>query len=445
MKRLITLWILLLAFTFYGCKKDKIISGTSVSAHPFFDSAVQYLKSTLSQSELTKLDFEKTKTLIYNNQNFGVQIFQKANVNKFILLQNQQSKYSGNWVDMSDFILKSSRYTSGTIILNSLDRSCTTKLKIDSNIVTKVEKTYSNDITVYATNFKKENYNKKNIVSSSPDTRSPVLPEIIIYYDVNGGSGVNLMSWYWLVDQVNTFSYDYFSTGGGGGASGGGGGTIGRGPNNIVIVPKFFPPDAPIKDLNKELKCFTDNNTSTYDVTVNINQPDPGTRNIVNPLSDFPVGHTFLTLEQHNADGTSIIRTIGFYPRNSVKPGSETDQSVFGDDSYTPYDVSLDFKVTGGEMARLIDRVLAQQAIQYDLNNFNCTNAAMDALQSININLPSTKSDATLFNGNDPGDLGEDVKGLNLTNFSAQNGNRKITRTVSNSNNQYSKGRAGGC
>jgi hypothetical protein len=66
----------------------------------------------------------------------------------------------------------------------------------------------------------------------------------------------------------------------------------------------------------------------------------------VNPLSPFPVGHTFLTLEQHNADGTSIIRTVGFYPKNSVKPGNEKDQSIFGNDSYKPYDVSLNFTVT---------------------------------------------------------------------------------------------------
>jgi hypothetical protein len=79
------------------------------------------------------------------------------------------------------------------------------------------------------------------------------------------------------------------------------------------------------------------------------------------------------------------------------------------------------------------------------LNNFNCTNSPMEGLKSININLPSTKSTETLFSGNDPGDLGEDIRGLNLNDFSAQNGNRKITRTVSNLNNKYSKGKVGGC
>ncbi len=178
---------------------------------------------------------------------------------------------------------------------------------------------------------------------------------------------------------------------------------------------------------------------------MNVNEPNPGSRDLLNPLSSFPVGHTYLTLEQHNADGSSVIRNIGFYPRNSVKPGSETDQSIFGNDGNTPYDVSLDFTVSGTEMARVIGRVLAQQGYQYDLNNFNCTNAAIDALQSININLPSSKSDETLFNGNDPGDLGEDIRGLNLNDFSSKNGNRKITRTLSDKDTQYPKGKTGGC
>ncbi len=81
----------------------------------------------------------------------------------------------------------------------------------------------------------------------------------------------------------------------------------------------------------------------------------------------------------------------------------------------------------------------------YDLNNFNCTNFAMAALKSININLPSTKLNSALFGGNNPGDLGEDIRNLNLNNFSATNGNRIISRTISNSNDQTAPQRSGGC
>jgi len=73
-----------------------------------------------------------------------------------------------------------------------------------------------------------------------------------------------------------------------------------------------------------------------------------------------------------------------------------------------------------------------------------CTNFAMDALKSININLPSTKSSGALFSGNDPGDLGEDIRNMDLNNFSANNGGRKITRIISNSNDQTAPWRSGG-
>jgi hypothetical protein len=74
-----------------------------------------------------------------------------------------------------------------------------------------------------------------------------------------------------------------------------------------------------------------------------------------------------------------------------------------------------------------------------------CTNFAMDALKSININLPFTKSNSPLFSGNNPGDLGEDIRNMDLNNFSEENGSRKITRTMSNSNDQTAPSRSGGC
>jgi hypothetical protein len=417
MKHLIKLSAFVVLF-FFGCKKDKTIPGTSANSNPFFDSAVQYLKSNLLQNEFDKLDFTRSKTLMYKNQNFGVQVFEKGeNDDKFLLLQRKKEIYSGNWVDMSGLAKTRAHLNSGNIMLTSLENNSVTKLAVVNNEVTGTEKTGNNTLSL--------------------ETQPTVLPEVIVYYDVNGG-GIDYFSWYWLLDQTSSTTYDYFNAGGGS-ASGG------SGYSSVAVAPIVTAPDTPILDLSKEVKCFTNSSTSTYNISVNVNEPDPETRDVVNPLSSFPVGHTFLTLEQHNADGTSVIRTLGFYPMHSVKPGSETDQSIFGDDSYTPYDVSLDFTVTGAEMSKVIGKLLDQQALQYDLNNFNCTNSPMEGLKSININLPSTKSTEPFFSGNDPGDLGEDIRGLNLNDFSAQNGNRKITRMVSNYDNLYSKGRAGSC
>jgi hypothetical protein len=443
MKLYSTLITVSIIFFFCSCKKEKTISASANVSNPFFDSAVQYLKSTLSQNDFDKLDIAKTKTIVSKGQNFGVEIFEKGeNDNKFILLKNINANYSGNWIDISRLTKSSLRFSSGTIILKSINNNSVTTLVVDSNKVIEMDKTSNNNSSALKTYFKSRQYSTRPDNLSLLETTTPVLPEVIIYYDPYGGSSVDYYSWYWLFDQSTPDSYSYFNSSSTGGSTAG---SSGAGNTNVVVAPKYSSPNEPITDINKELKCFTNNSTSTYDISVNINQPDPGTRDIVNALSAYPVGHTFITLQQQNADGTSIVRTIGFYPKNSVKPGSETDQSIFGDDSQTPYDVSLDFSVTGTEMNKVINRILGQQALQYNLDEFNCTNAAMDAMESININLPSTKSDSELFSGNDPGDLGQDIRGLNLNNFSAENGNRKITRTTSNSNNQYSKGRAGGC
>ncbi len=127
------------------------------------------------------------------------------------------------------------------------------------------------------------------------------------------------------------------------------------------------------------------------------------------------------------------------------KPANLVDQSTFGEDSNTPFDVSLKFDVSGSEFVAVINTLLSQQSANYDLDNFNCTNSLMSELGSININLPSTKSTDLLFNGNNPADLGEDLRNLNLDDFSKANGNRKITRTVSNVNDQKPPAKKGGC
>jgi hypothetical protein len=70
----------------------------------------------------------------------------------------------------------------------------------------------------------------------------------------------------------------------------------------------------------------------------------------------------------------------------------------------------------------------------------------MDALSTINVNLPSTKSgDELLFYGNSPADLGQDIRELNLDEFSNNNGNRTVVRKVSNFNDQKPPSKEGAC
>lgn len=433
MKRQTFLHFLFFLFILSGCKKENIATSIIKVSNPFFDSSVAFLRTTLSNGNFERLDISNFEQLQYNGKILGVKIFEK-NIphDRFLILGNASGDYEGNWVDMSDLKnTQSTRYQSGSISLTSLDGKFITKVVVEKSKVV--------------------NIIKQPDKNPALDNVSPILPEIIIFYDVNNGGdnggGSSFTSLYWLFNQNAFYSGYYYQDPGssGSGTGHGAGSTPGNKGDNISAAPTFISPDKPISDVKKEVECFTNNSTSTYSISVNVNQPIPNSRDIMNVFAAFQVGHSFLTFNQINADGTQTIRNIGFYPKNEVKPANIVDQSTFGEDSNTPFDVSLKFEVSGTEFINVINTLVGQQSASYDLDNFNCTNSLMSALGSININLPSTKSTDLLFNGNNPADLGEDIRNLNLDDFSTANGNRKITRSVSNSNDQKPPAKKGSC
>ena len=420
MKRQIILCFLFGLFIFCSCKKEIISTEGFKVSNPFYDSSIEFLKSNLSGEDFARLDLNNFEELKYHDKVLGFKIFeQNMSHDQFLILGKTANEYNGNWVDMSALkMIQSSNYKSGSISLKSLDGKSSTKIIVEKNKVADVIKQGDN--------------------STLPDNVSPVLPEIIIYLEIgkgddNSGGGASFTSLYWLFNQNYAYSGYYYQDPGN---SGSGHSTSGNSGHNVSAAPEFISPDNPIADLRKEVECFTNSNASTYTISLNVNQPFPNSRDIMNVFATFPVGHSFLTLDQVNADGSHTIRNVGFYPKNQVKFGTTIDQSTFGEDSNTPFDVSLKFDVSGSEFMTVINKLVGEQSSSYDLDNFNCTDAMISALSSININLPSTKSTDLLFNGNDPADLGEDLRNLDLNQFSKDNGNRKITRSVSNFNNQ---------
>lgn len=435
--------------SFSTCKKVSTISSESQIQDPYLDSALEFLHTNLSVDEYSDLNITYARILKFHNQNIGIQIPGRRFPNDFLILQNGSGNYSGNWVTLSGLKLVHPKYQSGTIILKSLDRKSTTELMVDSNEVVKIIKTTENKVSSNTL----ENAFVSRLGNSSRSERAPVtvLPEVVVYYDIDNGTRIGnaggggedaYSSLYWYFDQ-NNFYYSLY-TGAGDNTNQD---THGAGnyTQNVAAALTFISPEKPIVSLKEELKCFTIDNSSSYTISVNVNQPEPNTREIFNVYSDNPVGHTFLTLTQHNADGSITIRNVGFYPKNYAKPGHDVDQSVFGDDSNTPFDASLEFTVSGTDFNTITNTLVNQQAINYNLNNFNCTNSAIDALKSININLPDTKSMDLLFSGSDPADLGEDIKNLNLEDFKNANGNRDVKRKVTNNNDQLPPTRKGTC
>ena len=451
MKKILTV-LLFLPIIYSSCKKEsKVIHPVHVSAS-FVDSTVSFLKTTLVTSDFNKLDLKRYQILQFKNKKIGIQLFEKGSSTKFLLLQYKNNLYSGNWVDITLLYKVKPRFRSGTINLRNALNNSIIILTIDNNQVIGADSSSGATISTF-----KDNLNQRigsternaNAEVAIPLPPYEVLPTVFIYLDDSGDGDSFYTSMYWMLGGSNDFTNYYYNEdpsmisnyyG-----SGVGSGTPPINENNVVEAPLFTPPDEPIINIGQELKCFTINATSTYNVIVNVNQPYPGSRDALNINADFKVGHTFLTLEQFNADGTSIIRNIGYYPKHGSKPGATYDQGIFGDDSNTPFDVSLNFSINGNDMHTVINSLFNQQDYGYDMNTFNCTNSAMNALSSIGVVLPSTKETGPIFSGNDPAELGEDIRALDLNSFSAENGGKKIVRTVSNTNNFKAPPRKGTC
>jgi hypothetical protein len=208
-------------------------------------------------------------------------------------------------------------------------------------------------------------------------------------------------------------------------------------PSEIVIAP----PTTPIANIADYFKCFTNGSSPdhTYSVQVCVDQPEPGTRdpwgltpgglqgssqggNVVNS------GHTFLVLTE-NDQGNITTRNVGFYPSSAVMPTTNMaySQGILNNDETHEYNISLTINVSSTNFFNILNYVELgnNQGFDYNLFSNNCTTFVLNALQTGDIALPATKGIWTGGSGDDPGDLGEDIRSMNL----ASNMSRNTTAT----------------
>lgn len=444
MKQIYTCLFIGLLFT--GCKKE-IIPDFSTPRLSFSDSAKSFLKTNLSPVDFNALDTNSFQVLQVRNVNTGIKVAvnnsaqSKSASETFILLKRSGNTFTGHRVTMDGINI--SKKHNGTILLETLDGKFMKQYIVENNRVTRKQtstNSRANEICAVETEPDEDPAFDKLIKAKTDNCE---LPEVVIT-SVRGGRA-DCYSLYWMFNQNSMYYYYYTPTEGGSGTgTGGGSGTGTGGGNGAVAAPAMYSPETPTKVV-AEVKCFTNNPSATYSITVNVNQPIPGSRDVFDPLKKFMVGHTFLTLQQTNPDGSSIVRNIGWYPKDMVKPGNETDDGTFADDSETPFDISLKISVSGNDFLTVISSLIAEEKLQFNLDNFNCTNSALTAFLSIGVHLPDTKSNVILFSGNNPADLGEDIKNLDLNKFKAENGNRQVVRTQASDNTQKPPAKKGGC
>lgn len=175
------------------------------------------------------------------------------------------------------------------------------------------------------------------------------------------------------------------------------------------------------------INCFNDGKTAiSYTLTIFVDQPSPGTNhqwstsvNVYGANLKFMtpggqllnVGHTFVSFEKNNTDGTSVKQTMGFYPGGA----GISSKAVIKDDSNHPFNISYKLTVTSGQFNAALNRLMQDyNSSNYVLSNLfgterNCTDAAISWMTVAGAYLP-TQSRGSF--SNTPGDFGQVLKNL---------------------------------
>jgi hypothetical protein len=202
------------------------------------------------------------------------------------------------------------------------------------------------------------------------------------------------------------------------GAAGGGGG--GGFSASTVIVASGKNIIGNIKDYDK---CFTNTGGTgfSYSVMICVDQPVPGTRETwgltpsdasasANPID---VGHVFMVFSEKSPSGT-ITRNIGFYPAGNVSPASPSSAGQLSNDAGHEYDISLSVATTSEQFFNMLNYVAQNASVAYNLSSNNCTSFTLHTLYAGDIYLPATVGSWPGGSGNDPGDMGEDIRSMPL-------------------------------
>jgi hypothetical protein len=214
-----------------------------------------------------------------------------------------------------------------------------------------------------------------------------------------------------------------------GGYSGGDAGQIGGGGGSSPISPanRFSVISAtdPIRNFQLYSQCFSNlpGSDYSYQVMLCVSQPEPGTREtwgVAGSASSgadpfVSVGHTFLILSQTTPTGT-ITRNVGFYPSTAVTPYSPVSQGQLSNDGNHDFDIAVNIDVTNSQFFQILQFVGNgnSQGYLYNLSSNNCTTFALNALGSAGVDLPKTQGSWLNGKGLNPGDLGEDLRNMNL-------------------------------
>lgn len=204
---------------------------------------------------------------------------------------------------------------------------------------------------------------------------------------------------------------------------------IGIGRNTVLLTM----PDKPVYDVTDYLRCFHRSNNANYSyrVVLNVDQPKTGSRAMVADdygntipgsieVASATVGHTWFTfMETNKTSGASVVRSLGFFPREDVNPYlRQSSRGILSNDEGRNVDVRLVFDVSAGNFYKLLNSCSTGNFEQYNIYTNNCTGWAINKLRDcFQVSLPVTSDQYSVgtAGGPAPGNLGEDLRNFDLS------------------------------
>lgn len=161
--------------------------------------------------------------------------------------------------------------------------------------------------------------------------------------------------------------------------------------DDMLVDFEFIEDLSPV-DITKYLKCFA-------------NIPDQGSTCSIEIFTDIPVdensnklfswrtqspGHTFLQIKKTNGNLTAM-QNIGFYPVEGWKTLLTTApvEGKFVDNSEHEYNASFKMNLTPEELQKTLNNmVYLSRSVKYDIDEFNCTDFALNVFNTARISNP---------------------------------------------------------
>lgn len=425
-RKLLAFSALLFCLIYWSCQKNEPIFTQPKFQDPIVTGAIDYLKTEITEENFKNLDFSSIQTLKDSGATKGISISSKNKADhKFVFIQKTGGGYIGNWVEVEN----RDSLTTGILTTTSFDGYLKTQVTFLNGAALKIIKTDHGETTTTLIRYKKD----KALRSSSNETSNKItmrvqsseatddenwvsLPPVTVIANLNY-SPVIMYSIYWI-SPTPTFIYSYTPLP----QSSGSGGS-----NNSYSL-NLLSGHSAIGDIQDYFKCFTNvaGSSNKYRVTICVDQPNPGTRTAWNLSSTgvggsssganpVNVGHTFLILTEETPTGT-ITRNVGFYPQDYVSPASPVDKGVLNNNEQHLYNIALTVDVNSSQFFNVQNFIsqVKSSGQNYDLDNYNCTSFGIKALMAGDVYLNSTIGSWPGGSGNNPGDLGEDIRTMTL-------------------------------